>query len=70
MQTGPEGCILQCTTGSKLNEVFKISVEGDSLRVQVRVFWTRPSTKGVQKVTEYSNLVPEKNQHQTDNIFG
>ena len=70
MQTGPERCILQCTIGSKLNEVFKVSVEGDSLRVHVSVFWTRPSTKGVYKVTENSNLVPEKNQHQTDNIFG
>ena len=47
VQTGPEGCTLQCTIGSKLKEVFKVSVEGDSLRVHVLVFWTRPSTKGV-----------------------
>ena len=47
MQTGPEGYTLQCTIGSKLKEVFKVSVEGDSLRVHVLVFWTRPSTKGV-----------------------
>ena len=70
MQTGPEGCILQCPIRSKLEEVRKISVEGDSLRVLVPVFWTRPSTKGVYKVVETSNLSLEKEQYQSDNIFG
>ena len=50
VQTGPEGCILQCPIGSKLKEVRKTSVEGDSLRVHVPVFWTRPSTNGVYKL--------------------
>ena len=31
VQTGPKGCILQCSSGSKLEEVRKDSVEGDSL---------------------------------------
>ena len=70
MQTGPEGYILQCPIGLKLKEVCKASVEEDSLRVHVLVFWTRPSTKGVYKVIENSNFYPEKNQHQSDNIFG
>ena len=70
VQTGPEGCILQCPIGSKLEEVRKISVEGDSPRVHVPVFWTRPSNKGVYKVIENSNLSPEKDQHQSDNLFG
>ena len=70
MQTGPEGYILQCPIGSKLEEIRKVSVEGDSLRGHAPVFWTRPSTKGVYKVIENSNLSPEKNQHQSDNIFG
>ena len=48
----------------------KISVEGDSPRVHVPVFWTRPSNKGVYKVIENSNLSPEKDQHQSDNLFG
>ena len=36
------------------------------------VFWTRPSTKGVYKVIENSNLSPEKDQYQNQsgNIFG
>ena len=49
-QTGPEGCILPCPIGSKLEEVCKVSVEGDPLRVHVSVFWTRPSAKGIYKV--------------------
>ena len=59
-----------CPIGLKLEKVCKVSVEGDSLRVHVPVFWTRPSTKGVYKVIENLNLSPEKNQHQSDNIFG
>ena len=70
MQTGPKGCILHCPIGLKLEEVRKVSVEGDSLRIHVFVFWTRPSTKGVYKVIENSNLSPEKDQHQSDDIFG
>ena len=50
VQTGPEGCILQCSTRSKLEKVLKVSVEGDSLRVHVSVFLTRRRTKGVYKV--------------------
>ena len=70
VQTGPEGCMLQCPMRSKLEELRKVSVEGDSLRVHVPVFWTRPSTKGVYKVIENFNLSHEKNQHQRNNIFG
>ena len=47
MQTGPKGCLLHCPIGLKLDEVRKVSVEGDSLRIHVPVFRTRPSTKGV-----------------------
>ena len=50
-------------------EVRKISVEGDTLRVHVPVFWIRPNTKGVYKVIGNPNLSPEKDQHQSDNIF-
>ena len=70
VQTGSEGCILQCPIRSKLEEVPKISVKGDSLRVHMPVFWTRPSTKSVYKVIESSNLSPEKDQYQSDDIFG
>ena len=59
----PEGCILQCPIRSKLEEVRKVSVEGNSLRVHVSVFWTRPSTKGVYKVIENCNLSPEEDQY-------
>ena len=45
-------------------------MEGDSLQVDVPLSWARPSTTGVYKVIENSNLTPEKNQHQSDNIFG
>ena len=34
------------------------------------LFWTRPSTKDVDKFIENFNLSPEKNQHQGNNIFG
>ena len=54
----------------KLEEVCKVSVEQDSLRVHVLVFWTRPSTKVVYKVIENPNLSPDKDQYQSDNIFG
>ena len=54
----------------KLEEVHKVSVEGDSLRVHLPVFWTRPSTADVYKVIEDCNLSPEKNQHRINNIFG
>ena len=37
-QTGPEGCILQWSIESKLEEVRKVSVEMGSLRVHVPVF--------------------------------
>ena len=47
MQSGPKGCLLHCPIGLKLGEVRKVSVEGDSLRIHVPVFRTRPSTKGV-----------------------
>ena len=67
VQTGHEGCILQCPIRLKLNEVRKVSVEGDSLKIYVSVFWARLSTKGVYKVIENSNLSPE---YQSDNIFG
>ena len=70
MPNGPEGCILKCPIGSKLDKVRKISVERDSLRVYVPMFWTRPSTKSVYKVIENSNLSHEKDQHQSDHIFG
>ena len=70
MQTGSERCILQCPIRSKLEKVYKVSVEGDSLRVHMPVFWTRPSTKSVYKVIESSNLSPEKDQYQSDDIFG
>ena len=50
-------------------EVCKISVEEDTLRVHVPVFWIRPNTKGVYKVIENPNLSSEKDQHQRDNIF-
>ena len=52
VQTGPEGCILQCPIGSKLGEVRNVSVEGDFLRVHVLVVWTRPGTMGVYKVIQ------------------
>ena len=67
VQTGHEECILQCPIRLKLNEVRKVSVEGDSLKIHVSVFWARLSTKGVYKVIENSNLSPE---YQSDNIFG
>ena len=70
MQTGPKGCILQYPIRSKLEEFRKVSVEGDSLRVHVPAFWTRPSTKGVYKAIENSDLSPEKDQYQSDNVFG
>ena len=69
VQTGPERCIIQCPIRSKLEKNCKVSVEKYSLRVHVPVFWTRPSTKGVYKVIENSNLSPEKDQYQSDNIF-
>ena len=31
VKIGPKGCILQCSIGSKLEEVQKVSVEGDSI---------------------------------------
>ena len=31
LQTGTEGCILQCPIGSKLEKVLKVSVKVDSL---------------------------------------
>ena len=61
VQTGPEGCILQCPIRSKLEKVRKVSVEWDSLRVHVPVFWTRPSTKGIYKAIEA--IPPEKDQY-------
>ena len=70
VQTGSERCILQCPIRSKLEKVRKVSVEGDSLRVHMPVFWTRSSTKSVYKVIENSNLSPEKDQYQSDDIFG
>ena len=71
VQTGPEGCILQCPIGSKLEKVREVSVEGDLLRVHVLpVFWTRSSTTGVYKVIKNSNLSPDKTEHQSDNILG
>ena len=71
VQTGFEGCILQCSIGLKLEEVCKASKEGDPLRVHVEpVFWIRSNTKGVYKVIENSNLSSEKDQCQSDNIFG
>ena len=41
-----------------------------TLRVHVPLFWTGPNTKGVVKVIENSNLSPEKDHYQSDNIFG
>ena len=61
VQTGPERCILQCPIRSKLEKVRKVSVEWDSLRVHVPVFWTRPSTKGIYKAIEA--IPPEKDQY-------
>ena len=29
-----------------------------------------PAPRGINKVIENSNLTPQKNQHQSDNIFG
>ena len=69
MQTAPERCILQCPIRSKLEEVCKVSAEGNSLRVHVSLFWTRPSIIGIYKVIENFNFIPEKNQHQSGNIF-
>ena len=40
------------------------------LDLKMLVFWSRLSTKGDYKVIEDSNLSPEKNEHQSDNIFG
>ena len=57
-QIVPGGSMLQCPTESKLEEVRKDLVEGDSLSVHVLVFWTRPSTTGVYKVIENSSLTP------------
>ena len=71
MQTEFEGCILQCSIGLKLEEVCKVSKELDPLRVHVEpVFWIRPNTKNVYKVIENSNFSSEKDQCQSDNIFG
>ena len=70
VQIGPEGQILQYPIGSRFEEVCKFSVEGDFLGVHVFVFWTRPSTTGVYKVIENPSLTPEKNQHQSHDIFG
>ena len=61
MQTRPEECILQCATRSKLEEVRKVSVKEDSLRVQVPVFWTRPSTEGVTKLVKIISLLRKIN---------
>ena len=47
VQTGIEGCILQCFIGSKLKEVCKFSVEEDSLQVHAPAHWTRSHTTGV-----------------------
>ena len=59
MQAGPEWCILQCPITSKFEEIFKVSVEPNSLRVHVPLFWIRSSTPGVYKVTENCNLTLE-----------
>ena len=61
-QTEPEGCILQCLIEWKL-------IGGDSLRVYLPMLWNRPSTTGVYKVIENSNLTPEKSQHQSDYFY-
>ena len=61
MQTRPEECILQCATRSKLEEVRQVSVKADSLRVQVPVFWTRPSTEGVTKLVKIISLLSKIN---------
>ena len=66
MQTRPDVCILQCATRSKLEEVRKISVEEDSLRAQVSVFWTRPSTEGVTKLVKIISL-PRKINIESEN---
>ena len=68
MQTGPERCIFQYPTGTKLGKVCKTSEEGNTLRIQVPMFWTRSSTTVTYKVIENSNITSEKYQHQSDNI--
>ena len=48
---GPEKYMLQYPFGSKLEEVRKVSVEGELVeRVHLSVFWTRSSTMSVYKV--------------------
>ena len=70
VKTRLEGYILQCPVESKLEGVCKVSVEGESLRVHVPVFWTRPRTTAIYKAAENYTLTPEKNQGQSDKIFG
>ena len=67
VQTGPEGCILQCPIRSKLEEVR--TVVGDSLRVHVPVFWIAPAPTVFTKLLKIP-ISPEKDQYQGDNIFG
>ena len=43
VQTGPEGCIFQCPIRSKLEEVRKISVEGDSYEFMCLCFGLGPA---------------------------
>ena len=47
---GPEKCMLRYPFGSKLEVISKVSMEGDSLRVHLSVFWTRSSTMSIYKV--------------------
>ena len=70
LQTGSEVCILQFTIGAKLEKVWRVSCDGDYLRVRMPMFWTRSSTTGIYKVIENSTVIPDKNQLQNDSIFG
>ena len=45
VQTGTERFILQCLIGSKIEELRKVSVERNSLRVLMLMFWTTISQK-------------------------
>ena len=56
VQTGPGGSILPCPIRSTLEEVCKVSVEGDSLQVHVHMFWAGSGAIGFYRVIKNSNL--------------
>ena len=70
VQDRPEGCLLLCSTASKISEVHPVLLGRSVIRIPVSMFWPGTSSTNFYKATENPSSDSTKNQHSHHHLRG